>query len=57
MDTVELEKLYWTQDLPPLQRQQMQEVRSASWPTGVEWGGSGAVALYLELRLFFLRWA
>lgn len=25
MDTIELEKLYWTQDLPPLQRQQMQE--------------------------------
>lgn len=25
MDTVELEKLHWTQDLPPLQRQQTQE--------------------------------
>ncbi|XP_008585777.1 PREDICTED: RNA polymerase II-associated protein 1 isoform X1 [Galeopterus variegatus] len=25
MDTLELEKLHWTQDLPPLQRQQMQE--------------------------------
>lgn len=27
MDTVELEKLHWTQDLPPLRRQQTQEVR------------------------------
>lgn len=25
MDTVELEKLHWTQDLPPLRRQQTQE--------------------------------
>nr|XP_045012480.1 RNA polymerase II-associated protein 1 [Jaculus jaculus] len=29
MDTVELEKLHWTQDLPPLQRQQTQEQMQA----------------------------
>lgn len=40
MDTVELEKLHWTQDLPPLRRQQTQEVRRAHWPTGVQRGGS-----------------
>lgn len=27
MDTVELDKLHWTQDLPPLRRQKTQEVR------------------------------
>lgn len=31
MDTVELEKLHWTQDLPPLRRQQTQEVRGTRW--------------------------
>lgn len=31
MDTVELEKLHWTQDLPPLRRQQTQEVRGTWW--------------------------
>lgn len=40
MDTVELEKLHWTRDLPPLRRQQTQEVRRASWPTRARWGGS-----------------
>lgn len=42
MDTVELEKLHWTQDLPPLRRKQTEEVKRASWPTkgwsGWEWG-------------------
>lgn len=46
MDTVELEKLQWTQDLPPLRQQQTQEVRRGSWPTGVRGVGlSGALAL------------
>lgn len=45
MDTVELDKLHWTQDLPPLRRQQTQEVRSASWPTRRGLGESGAAAL------------
>lgn len=31
MDTVELDKLHWTQDLPPLRRQQTQEVRTNRW--------------------------
>lgn len=35
MDTVELEKLQWTQDLPPLRRQRTQEVSTACWPTMV----------------------
>lgn len=52
MDTVELDKLHWTQDLPPLRRQQTQEVRSASWPAR---GGVGSVGLWFlhsELRPF-----
>lgn len=35
MDTVELEKLQWTQDLPPLQRQQTREVSEGSGWHGV----------------------
>lgn len=41
MDTVELEKLHWTQDLPPLRRQQTQEVRGT--------GGMGLLLFCPEL--------
>lgn len=42
MDTVELEKLHWTQDLPPLRRQQTQEVRGT--------GGMGLLLFCSELE-------
>lgn len=43
MDTVELEKLHWTQDLPPLRRQQTQEVSEGS-----RWDGVTAPPLRTE---------
>ena len=41
MDTVELDKLHWTQDLPPLRRQQTQEVRKAPGLKGWSWVRAG----------------
>lgn len=52
MDTVELDKLHWTQDLPPLRRQQTQEVRKAPGLQGVESGESGLRLLAPELKPF-----